>query len=748
MRHLPAGLCSALIMAVCLPLSLAAAEPPYAGSASCAGCHQEAYQAWRSSHHFQAMLPASAESVLGAFDERSFEYAGVTSRFFRREDKYLVETDDENGQLKVFEIAYTFGFYPLQQYLVAFPAGRYQALNIVWDSRPKAEGGQRWIHLYPAGAVNGGEPVRHDDIVHWTGSFQNWNSRCAACHSTGLDKNYSASSSSYATNWQEINVACEACHGPAADHLDWANSQLGEDRSGSAPSDPPPNKGFAFSLNDRGPFGPSPGGNNNILERLDGARPLTQVETCAACHSRRSELGGADAGQRFDDRYHLALIEPGLYFPDGQVRDEVYVYGSFLQSKMHAAGVVCSNCHEPHSGALQVPGNALCSQCHAAAAYDQPSHHRHQPGTAGAACVECHMPDRSYMVVDDRRDHSFRVPEPRLTLELGVPNACNQCHQDRDPRWAVEALTAWGIGGATRAGHAGVLAGAWAGQSAALPGLLALAGNEQQPAILRASAVLASGNFPIRDTLAAIAQVLYSDDSLVRTAAVRTLDRLPADQRYALLKALVGDPVKSVRMAVARQLADVPLAQLQADEAKALEALRKEYLESIRDLTDMPEEQMNLGLYQIAAGNPEAAEKAYREALKLAPAFVPALLNLADLYRANGLDKQAGPLLQRAISLAPGDAAPQHAMGLLLIRQSQLDAAVGYLQRAAELDPVNVRYSYVYGVALWESGRQQEAVATLEAALTAHPGNRDLLSALASYYRQLGEEEKLRALQL
>jgi len=734
-----------LLVAACWPLTLAAADPAYTGSASCAACHEQAYQAWRSSHHYQAMLPANADNVLGVFDGRRFEYGGITSRFFRSDERYLVETEDENGELKVFEIAYTFGFYPLQQYLVAFPDGRYQALNIVWDSRPEAEGGQRWIHLYPEATAGDAGPVMHGDIVHWTGSFQNWNSRCAACHSTGLEKNYSATARRYNTTWQEINVACEACHGPAADHLEWARTRQSE--NGETPADPPPHKGFSHTLDDRGPFGPSSNGNRNILSRQDGKKPFTQVETCAACHARRSELVETHAGRRFDDQYHLSLIEPGLYFPDGQVRDEVYVYGSFLQSRMHAAGVVCSNCHEPHSGTLRAPGNALCSQCHAAAAYDQPAHHRHEPGAPGSACVDCHMPARTYMVVDDRRDHSFRVPEPRLTVEQGAPNACNSCHEDRDAQWAADALAQWGIESPVRAGHTAVLAAAWAGQPAVVPDLLALATDEDKPGILRASAVLASGNFPIRDTLASIGQVLYSEDNLVREAAVRTLDRLPAEQRYALLKSLVDDPVKSVRMAVARQLAEVPLAQLPGEEGLALDALRKEYLESLRLRADMPEEQMNLGLYHQAAGNPEAAEKAYREALRLAPAFVPALLNLADLYRANGLDQQAGPLLERAIALAPNNAAPQHAMGLLLIRQRQLDAAVGYLQRAAELDPVNVRYSYVYGVALWESGQQTKAVATLEAALSTHPGNRDLLSALASYYQQLGEEEKLRALQ-
>ena len=735
----------ALLMASGWPPGFAAADPAYSGSAACAGCHEQAYQAWRSSHHYQAMLPATAENVVGAFDGRRFEYGGISSRFFQKDDTYLVETDNEKGELQVFEIAYTFGFYPLQQYLVAFPGGRYQALNIVWDSRPEAAGGQRWIHLYPEDAPDNAEPVRHDDIVHWTGSFQNWNGRCAACHSTGLEKNYSAAARRFETRWQEINVACEACHGPAADHLEWAQSQQAENSDTAA--NPPPHKGFAYALDDRGPFGPPATGNSNILARQDGKRPVTQVETCAGCHSRRSELDEPHPGQRFDDLYHLSLIEPGLYFPDGQVRDEVYVYGSFLQSRMHAAGVVCSNCHEPHSGTLRAPGNALCSQCHAAAAYDQPSHHRHPAGEPGSACVDCHMPARTYMVVDDRRDHSFRVPEPRLTVELGIPNACNQCHGDRSAQWAADALAGWGIKSPARAGHAAVLAAAWAGQPAVVPDLLALATDEGKPAILRASAVLASGNFPVRDTLASIGQVLYSDDSRVRAAAVRTLDRLPAEQRYALLKSLVTDPVKSVRMAVARQLAEVPLAQLPPAEGEALDTLRKEYLDTLRTHADLPEEQMNLGLYYQAAGNPEAAEKAYREALRLAPAFVPALLNLADLYRANGLDPQAGPLLERAIGLAPGDAAPQHALGLLLIRQRQLDAAVGHLQKAAELDPVNVRYSYVYGVALWESGRQQEAVATLETALANHPGNRDLLSALASYYQQLGQEEKLRALQ-
>ena len=733
---------SIVLMLVAMP---ALAEPSYVGSAACRDCHEQAYTAWQSSHHYQAMLPASADTVLGDFDDVSFEYAGVVSRFYRRDGKFLVQTDDEQGALREFEIAYTFGFYPLQQYLVPFPGGRYQALNIVWDSRPREVGGQRWIHLYPEGTEGNEIPVRHDDIVHWTGSFQNWNGRCAACHSTGLEKNYSASSREYATSWQEINVACEACHGPASLHLEWART----DRS--APEDPmgetPTSRGLGQSLDDRGAFGPPAGEPTGTLSRLDGKHPTTQVELCAGCHSRRSEMDENHPGKPFDDLYRLALLEPGLYFADGQIRDEVFVYGSFLQSKMHAAGVVCTNCHEPHGGGLRAEGNALCSQCHSPGTYDTAAHHRHASDSAGAACVECHMPERTYMVVDDRRDHSFRVPEPRLTVELGIPNACNRCHVDRDAEWAVGALESWGVSNAVRAGHAPVLAAAWNGQSHALPALLELATDSQKPPFVQASAVLASGQFSLRDTLASLSQVLYADDNLVRYATVRTLDALQAEQRYALLKALVGDPSKSVRMAVARQLADVPAESLPAAEGQALQALRQEYLETLALNADLPEEQLNLGLYHAGSGDAAAAEKAYREALKLAPAFVPALLNLADLYRANNLDEQARPLLERAIKLAPTDAAPEHALGLLLIRQRQLDAALPHLQKASSLAPGNARYLYVYAVAMWETGQRQQAVATLEAALAENPGNRDLVAALASYYQQLGELDKLRDLQ-
>jgi len=717
----------------------------YTGSKSCRSCHLEQYSLWKDSHHYQAMQPATDKTVLGDFTGSEFDYAGTHSRFYKKDGKFFVETDNEKGELQEFEISYTFGFYPLQQYLVPFPNGRYQALNIVWDSRPEAEGGQRWVHLYPD------ETVTHEDGLHWTGSFQNWNSRCATCHSTKLEKNYSSASDSYQTSWTEINLGCEACHGPASDHLAWAAST----KDGASKADhlataentaKAEHAGFTFSLADRGAWGPGKRGAANTLTRLDGKTPQGQIGMCAACHARRSEMSEDHAGKAFDDLFQLRLLEGEYYFPDGQIYEEVYVYGSFLQSKMAASGVVCSDCHDPHSNKVLADNNSLCTQCHDNKTYNDAAHHHHPEQSSGSSCVNCHMPVKTFMVVDDRHDHSFRVPEPRLTLELGTPNTCNQCHQDKDAQWALTTLENWGVSSEIRASHAPILARSRQGDASMLPELMALANDPAVPGIIRATAVLEIGARPSQETMQAMQQHLASEDNLVRGAAVRSLGFLPVAQRYAMLQALISDPVKSVRMEVASQLSELALSQLPTQYAEELTTLREEYLETLELNVDMPEAQMNLGNYYTATGDHLKAEKAYRQAIKLSPAFTPALLNLADLYRANGMDKQATSLLQKAVVMSPDDPATHHAMGLALIRQKNLDDAVKFLGKAAEIDPANVRYSYVYAVALYENKQHDQAISVLEAALEKQPGNQEIVSALGSYYQQQGDDEKLQNL--
>ena len=723
-----------ILAMTCLWLSgVEGADTGYLGSETCRTCHAVPYENWRKSHHYQAMLPATEDSVVGDFDDTSFEYGGKTHRFYRREGKYFAFTDNASGEMEEFEIQYVFGFFPLQQYLVGFPDGRFQALSIAWDSRPATEGGEHWYHLYPDDAVD------HDDILHWTGSLQNWNNRCAACHSTDLQKNYHPEQDTYETRWAEINVGCESCHGPGAAHVDWA-------RGNHANPDP----GFANAVEGRGTWVSD--ASRPTLRREDAGHAQGQIETCGACHSRRSEIAKAQPGKPFNDLFSLRLLEEDLYYSDGQIREEVYEYGSFLQSRMFEEGVACTDCHEPHNGALRSEGNGLCAQCHQPAVFDQPGHHHHENGSSGAACVNCHMPATSYMGVDARRDHSFRVPEPQLTVDFDIPNACNRCHEDKEAAWALAAVEGWRgttstSATALRASHAPLFHAARLGQPDALPGLIALANDSSRPGIIRATAVLESRRFPSRETVALLQQRVEDEDALVRAAAASAMDWLPLSQRYTLLQPLITDPAKSVRMTVATALADLSPNQISANGRDEWVALRTEYVESLETQADMPEAQMNLGNFLARSGQAEEAERAYRRALKLSPRFVPAMVNLADLYRENGMDPAAKTLLQNAIELEPGLAAPRHALGLLLVRERKADQALAELQKAAELEPGNARYAYVYGVALYGQGKQQEAVDVLEAALQRHPHDAEVVSALLAYYHELGEVEKLRALE-
>ncbi|NNG13164.1 MAG: hypothetical protein HKM88_07950, partial [Halobacteria archaeon] len=409
----------------------AAASAQYAGRVVCADCHTEQASLWSGSHHDLAMQPVNAKSVLGDFAGASLTHFGVTSSFYTKDDKFMVRTEGPDGKLQDYVIKYVFGVEPLQQYLIEFPGGRLQALGLAWDTRAKEQGGQRWFHLYPD------EKIAHDDELHWTKPSQNWNSMCAECHSTHLEKNYDPVARTFDTTWSEIDVSCEACHGPGSAHVIWAEQKPGWKKLES-------NKGLSILLDERKDvqwkMDPKTG---NAL-RSQARDSDKEIEMCARCHARRSPISGQYAhGESFMDHYLPRLLDDGMYFADGQIDDEVYVYGSFIQSKMYHAGVTCSDCHEPHSMALKVPGNGVCLQCHQASRFDQTSHHFHKPGSSGTSCAECHMPPKDYMVVDPRHDHSMRIPRPDLSVSLGTPNACNGCHPDQSAQWAAEQVKNW-----------------------------------------------------------------------------------------------------------------------------------------------------------------------------------------------------------------------------------------------------------------------------------------------------------------
>lgn len=376
------------------------AQASYVGRQACSQCHSAQEQLWTGSPHDRALDLATPKTVLGNFDNQELTYQGVTSKMFRRDGKYFVRTDGSDGKLTDFEVKYVIGYDPLQQYMVEFPDGRVQVLRISWDVL-----GKRWFNQYPPDVKN--EHIKPDDPLLWTGPAMNWNYMCAECHSTNLQKKFDVAKNEYHTTFSEIDVSCETCHGPGSLHVDAAKRPWPKwDR----------NHGFGLPA----------------LKRADSKN---QIEACAQCHSRRNAVHpNWRPGVELLNHYEPQTIEQRLYHADGQIRDEVYEYGSFVQSKMHAKGIRCSDCHDPHSTRLRLSGNAVCTSCHQhpAGKYDTPAHHHHKPNTSGAACANCHMPTTHYMVVDPRRDHSFRVPRPDLSVKLGTPNACTGCHLEME----------------------------------------------------------------------------------------------------------------------------------------------------------------------------------------------------------------------------------------------------------------------------------------------------------------------------
>ena len=727
----------------------------FVGRESCAACHAGPSHKFTGSHHDLAMDLATPETVVdvAAFDGREFTHFGVTSKFFRRDDKFFVTTEGEDGRPGTFEIKYVFGVDPLQQYMVEFPearqvtspqgaevalpAGRIQVLSIAWDTHRS-----RWFALYPQRKIPAG------DWLHWTGGGQNWNFMCADCHSTHLRKNFDLATNAYRTEFSEIDVSCEACHGPAGEHVARARSPLGF-------LDPRHFRSFA-------------------LNSLRGAPALNEIQTCAPCHSRR-QIVHPNYSHRlhYDDFYEPSGLEGRLYHADGQIREELYEYGSFLQSRMFREGVRCSNCHDPHSLQPKFAGNALCTQCHTLAKYDTPGHHHHAIDSSGSRCVECHMPETTYMEVDPRRDHSIRVPRPDLTLKLGVPNACVRCHDHEAQRKPASSLTSEKAAAAveswfpqsayrSRPHYGEVLEAGRRGDPHAAVALADLARDKPQLTpeqravavgpIVRSSAVALLGSYADREAREAIDRALGDADPTVRAAAVRTFaqsavgDLATAKDR---LVAALDDRVRSVRTAAANVLLRLPRSQLSADERVRFQAAFDEWLVAARANSDTPGGSTSLGtayvkLLQASDGatSPESiarwtaeAEAAFRRALRVDPLFVPALVELAQLYDLVNRDAEAEASLRRALALLPELAEAQedranfvadlhYRLGWLLLRdpsQSRLGEAAEQLALAVRHAPAHVEARLHLGVAQLGVNRFRDAEETLTTLLRHTP---------------------------
>jgi tetratricopeptide (TPR) repeat protein len=686
----------------------------FAGSKKCMDCHKAEYDRWQNSLHDRAMAVADDATVRGDFNHAVVKFHGVTSRFYRKDKKFFVYTQGPDGKMGEFEITHTFGWNPLQQYLVPFPGGRLQCLPIAWDVTEN-----KWYHLYPDA------PIDPDDWLYWTNAGQNWNGMCAECHSTNLKKNFDIESDAYQTTWSEIDVSCEACHGPGSRHVEWAE----------LPDMARPQTA-----------------NYELVVQTKKMDAREQVELCAPCHSRRAILGDyTHAEPNLLDSMLPSLLSPELYFADGQILEEVYVYGSFTQSKMYSRNVRCSDCHDVHSIKKIKEGNALCLQCHRTGIYDTKAHHFHKregekgepiksaDGTVlfdvgtGAECVRCHMPERPYMVIDYRADHSFRIPRPDLSIKLGTPNACNRCHVDKTNQWSDEYITKW-YGPGRRAHYGSILAQGRKRSAGAQKDLLQLSSDPLYPVIVRSTALSLLAAYPGGETQRVYEQALMDDEALIRRTAVDGLNVSDPKHQTELLGSMLYDPVKAVRIEAARRIAEVSDPALDSNQKMVFQASLDEYRKSMEYSADFAFGRYNLGNLYVALKQPQKAVESYQAAIKIDNLFYPAKVNLAMLYNQTGKNDEAERLLREVVTSHPEIYEVQYSLGLLLAEEKKYSEAADYLKQAASGMPDRARVHYNLGLLLQYLKQDLEAEDALLKAKELEPDNLDYLYALADFY--------------
>ena len=690
---------------------------------ACLACHKEHVQNFANSHHAQAMKEANSKTVLGDFNNATFNYNGIISTFFKKGEKFMITTDDENGTLQDYEIAYTFGVYPLQQYMIKFPKGKVQVLDIAWDSRDQKEGGQRWFHLHPD------DNVTAQDVLHWTGPNLNWNFMCADCHSTNLQKNYDIKTKSFHTTYDNITLTCASCHGNGAEHLEWAkNPKVFKGKN---------KYGLLIDLKkNKWNIDPKSG-----KATLDGKIDRREVEMCAQCHARRAQLDNSyKPGEKFDAHYLLSQLGESLYFSNGAIKDEVYEYGSFKQSKMYEAGVTCSDCHDVHSLSRDTLNDTVCFKCHQASTYTSTKHHFHQENARGASCISCHMPSRTYMGVDERNDHSFRLPRPDLSVGTDNPNACNQCHTDKDAQWANDVMVKWyGKVPVGKQNFAHALDALHTSSQNAPQSLYeVLMGS--QPNIAKATAIAYLGNYPSQQTYTTTLQMLRNSDSDIRLSALQALEAFPAQMRVQETIKVLDDEAKMVRIEAAKQLSILPKGELDAVTAAKLSKGIEEYRQTLLFNADRPESQTALGTLYANLGEPEKAKAAFEEALRIQKAYTPATINYVHFLQNTNQEDEAFSILLNGLKNSSEQSELHYALGLWYVRHHDTTKALEALGRAANLDKDNAQFQYVYAVAL-ANDNVKEAISILESSLKKHTGDVQTLYALVYYCRQIGDNK-------
>lgn len=664
-------------------------------SQDCVGCHQTQTDDWHMSDHAKAMALPNNTTVLANFAQQYARHYSQLAYFFTENGQFkatIKDNADANDNNidggETFTIKYTFGHYPLQQYLVETELGRLQVLPFAWDARTKEEGGQRWYHIYT-------EDIRAEDRLHWRQPLQNWNGMCADCHSDELKRNYQQDTNKFKTTFSGINVGCVSCHGTKDNEI-----------HALAVNDKPATSG----LNEQGLWKLEPG--NKTVSWSGPARDNTFMDGCFACHSLRSPLtDGFAANTQFLDNFSPQLIIPPLYHADGQIKEEVYVYGSFLQSKMYEKGVNCLDCHDPHTMKIKTEGNGLCLQCHTAQSFDTPKHHKHPVNTAGAQCVNCHMPSETYMGVDDRRDHSFKIPRPDLSDSFDTRNACIACHKDESNQWAASALEKWNGAPKVLSQTRHDLLKLRHGQGISLQAHLLIGHDSSIDTITRASAIEMLNRSTDHLLPTQLTSFVNHEEALIRLAAARVANLVPAQERASMLQPLLNDAVRAVRTAAVQQLVSLDIAKA---DINIYAAAFKEMLTANENVAWRGEGRVNQGNIALQEGDQIGAEIAYKGAVNIDPYFPVGYMNLADFYRAKQREDLVSEVLKKGLENLPLSADIAYSYGLHMVRQKSLPQAIQYFSKSVSLDPANPQLAYTYALAIDGTGDTRAAIKALK----------------------------------
>ena len=657
----------------------------YAGSASCRECHEAQFDLWHGSDHQLAeRLPDPAMDGEAFDPKREFRHPAVTSQLYAEDGRFHIATQGASGKQESFEVERVIGETPLRQYLVRFPRGLLQTVDVSHDPHQN-----EWFNVF------GDEERQPGEWGHWTGRGMNWNTQCASCHNTRLRKNYDEATDSYRTVMPERSIGCEACHGPMKAHVEWRLQH--PDRAGADPT----------------------------VRPFDSGQWLA---ACGACHSRRTELtGDFQPGDRYLDHFsHVIPDASEIYHADGQVREENYVLTSFLSSKMNHAGVRCMDCHEPHSAKILQPGNALCMRCHTGTYPNSPkidpaTHTHHSLDGAGGQCVNCHMPETTYMQRDPRRDHGFTIPDPLLTKEHGIPNACNRCHADKDADWALAAVENWYGPRMDRPSRkrARAIALAREGADGSRDNLLQLLREEKTPFWKAVATELIYPWAYDPEVTTLLLENLTHTNALLRGTTARALGPL-AQQNNPQVDAAIGklldDPIRKVRVDAAWTLRDQIDPLSKAGPRNRVDPKSRAGEDLLRKLAynvDMPTGALQKGVYHLDRLEFRKAEQYFRWAIKLDKFSAPLRHEFAIALSMMGRTNEAIDALKEAIRLDPNEAEYHYKLALAWNETGQPNKTAPALLKAVQLNPRHPRAWYNLGLARNQAGQPEAAIAAL-----------------------------------